>query len=83
VNDELQGACRDVMMEEATGSGDVNTESPCNSTITANVDNYNKKKEDERMKGDKPGHAESSHFQGPFIPTCISPYRSNASAFTL
>jgi hypothetical protein len=70
-------------MGDATGTGDGNTESLSKSTNTANFNNFNKKIEDERMKGDKPGHAESSHFQGQFIPTCISPYRPNASAFTL
>ena len=70
-------------MSDTTGNEDVNTEATSNSTSTVNFNISNKKKGDERMKGDKARFPESSHFQGEFIPTCISPYQHNASAFTM
>ena len=84
---DKQGACRDVTMTEATtGSGEVNKEDHSNkeSSSNLNLSNALKPNKNEPEKGEKSGGQDSSqNFTGQFIPTCISPYQQNASAFAL
>ena len=74
-------------MTEATAeSGETNREDHANNTSssTLNPTHVNKCKENEPDRREKPGRPDSSqNYQGQFIPTCISSYQPNASAFTL
>ena len=87
VDHEKQGACRDGTITEATiGSGEVNKEdhssNPPSSTLDPNSANRSNKQELEKG-GDSGDQDSSQNYQGQFIPTCISPYQQNESAFAL
>ena len=85
---DKQGACKDVNMTEATPeSGEVNREDPDANNTSSNILNpthTSQCKENEPDRREKAGHPDSSqNHQGQFIPTCISTYQHNTSAFTL
>jgi len=75
------------MNETTTGSGEVNKEDLVNnpsSLSTSNPHNATKSNEHKLEKGGEAENQDSSqNYQGQFIPTCISPYQQNPSAFAL
>ena len=74
------------MTEATTGSGEVNkedhTSNPPSSTLNPSSANRSNKQELEKG-GDSGDQDSSQNYQGQFIPTCISPYQQNESAFAL
>ena len=82
------GTCRDVTKTETTTeSGEVNKEDLVNnpsSSSTSNPHNATKPNEHKLEKGGEAENQDSSqNYKGQFIPTCISPYQQNPSAFAL
>ena len=75
------------MTEATPESGEVNKEDlSANSTPSNNLNptHTSKCKENEPDRREKAVHPDSSqNYQGQFIPTCLSTYQQNASAFTL
>ena len=72
------------MSEPPTEDNDGDREGLSHTSSAANLDGMSKNKEVDAMKGEeKTGQSESSQYPGPFIPTCISPYQANTSAFVL